>query len=316
MHRRSAWLTGAAMLCLITGCGKKALTPSEGYVQVTGGRIWYRVVGTGKGTPLLILHGGPGVPSLYLESMAGLGSDRPVIFYDQLGAGRSDHVTDTSLFTIERFVEELATLRAALDLEEIHLYGHSWGTILAVESMLTKPEGVRSVILASPALSMPRWQEDARDLLAALPDSIRATIEHNEAAGTVESPEYQAATMQFYAQYLARRQPWSAEVESTFAQMNKTLYGFMNGPSEFTITGTLQNYDATDRLGRIGVPVLFTTGRYDEATPATVQYYHSLIPGSKLAILQSSGHLTMHDEPEEYRRILREFLAEVDQKKR
>lgn len=305
------WL-GVALAVLGTGCAKKGPVPGEGRVQVAGGSVWYRIVGTGKGTPLLLLHGGPGAPSYYLDPLAPLGSDRPVIFYDQLGAGRSDHVSDTSLFTIERFVDELATLRAELGLEEIHLFGHSWGSLLAVEYMLTRPEGVRSLVLASPALSLPRWKQDALDLLATLPDSVRHVIQEHEAAGAFDAPAYQAGTMLFYQRFLARRLPWSAEVESTFANLNHDLYAYMNGPSEFTITGTLQNHDVTDRLGEIRVPVLFTAGRYDEATPATVQYYQSLIPGAELAILQSSAHLTMHDEPEEYRRILREFLAKMD----
>lgn len=109
-------------------CGQSnSLSPGEGFIKVTGGKVWYRIVGSGSNTPLLLLHGGPGVPSFYLKPLQGLAEDRPVIFYDQLGCGRSDKSSDTSLWTVEHFVRELGEVRQALNLDEIHLYGHSWG---------------------------------------------------------------------------------------------------------------------------------------------------------------------------------------------
>jgi proline iminopeptidase len=286
--------------------------PGEGYVDVPGGRIWYRVVGSGPGIPLLLLHGGPGAPSYYLKPLAALADERPVIFYDQLGAGHSDQVSDTTLWKTERFVQEIEALRKALNLTEIHLLGHSWGTILGAEYLFTRPSGVRSVIFASPALSMNRWVQDTDSLRHLLPDSVQAVIDQHEAAGTFEDPAYQEATMLFYQQFLARKQPWSADIDSTFSQMNPSLYGYMNGPSEFTITGTLKEYDATPRLGELALPTLFTTGEFDEATPATVRYYHSLVPGSQLAIIEDSGHLTMHDAPERNVAVVRDFLRQVE----
>jgi proline iminopeptidase len=281
-------------------------------VDVPGGRVWYRVAGSGTATPLLVLHGGPGAPSYYLKPFEALADERPVIFYDQLGAGRSDSITDTTLLTVERFVAELAAVREALDLDEVHILGHSWGTMLATDYLLTRPAGVRSVIMASPAISIPRWLADADTLLLTMPDDIRQAVARHEAAGTFEDPEYQAAVLAFYQRYLARRQPWSADVDSTFAQFNTTVYGYMWGPSEFTATGTLQDYDRTDRLREIAVPTLFTTGRYDEARVPTVEYYRSLVPGAELAILENSAHLTMQDEPAENVRIVREFLRRVE----
>src|SRR5215472_8509562 len=156
------------------GCRRTGLQPGEGYVNVQGGRIWYRIVGSGTHTPLLLLHGGPGAPSYYLNPLAVLADERPVIFYDQLGAGRSDKPTDISLWRVERFVQELSELRRALGLTQVHILGHSWGTMLALDYMMTKPTGVRSLILASPALSMNRWIEDAATLKKTLPESIQA----------------------------------------------------------------------------------------------------------------------------------------------
>src|SRR6184192_3754478 len=105
----------------------------EAYLYVPDGRIWYRKSGTGKGTPVILVHGGPGYSSFYLKPLEALGSDRPVVRYDQLGGGKSDRISDTTLFTIPHFVRELDSLRAALGFGTVHLVGHSWGTILAVE---------------------------------------------------------------------------------------------------------------------------------------------------------------------------------------
>src|SRR5690348_230327 len=126
----------------------------EGYIRVTGGLVWYKVVNPGNGIPLLTLHGGPGSPHDYLEPLEKLANERPIIFYDQLGCGKSERPENESLWQRSRFVEELGEIRKALKLEQVHLFGHSWGTMLAIDYALTKPDGLISLILASPALSI------------------------------------------------------------------------------------------------------------------------------------------------------------------
>jgi len=299
---------------LFISCQSQKLVPGEGYVDVTGGKVWYRVVGDGPGTPLLVLHGGPGVPGYYLKPLAGLGKDRPVVFYDQLGCGHSTAPDDTSLWTIDRFVTAIGQVRAALGLKDVCIYGHSWGSMLAAEYLLTKPEGVEACVMAGPALSIPLWSHDADSLLGTLPDSTQQVIRDNEAAGTTDSPEYQNAVMQFYGMYLARKQPWSANIDSSFAQMNQAMYNYMEGPSEFTITGTLRNYDATPHLHEITIPTLFIVGEYDEALPSSAAYYQSLMPDAQLAIIPNAGHLAMDDDSAKYVQTLAAFLDNVDKR--
>ena len=299
---------------LASSCRGTGLEPREGYVDVTGGRIWYRIIGSGNRTPLLLLHGGPGAPSYYLNPLAKLADERPVIFYDQLGAGRSDRPTQTDLWRIERFVQELAQLRTALGLQEVHILGHSWGTMLAADYMLTKPEGVRSLVLASPALSVSRWLRDAEALKRTLPESVQAQIVKHESAGTFDSPEYQAAVMEYYKRFLCLRDPWPDDVNKTFAEWSQSVYTTMWGPSEFTGTGSLRTYERAEQMHELTLPVLFTAGRYDEATPSTVEYYRSLVPGARLQIFEHSAHFTMQDEPDAYVQAVREFLREVEER--
>ena len=215
MIRKTILSAGLCILAILAlnACQSTSLSPGEGFVEVTGGKVWYKIVGSGTNTPLLVLHGGPGCLSVYLKPLEALAADRPVIFYDQLGCGNSPGPSDTTLWTIEHFVEEIAQVREALDLNEIHLYGHSWGTMLAVDYMLTKPSGVQSLVLAGPALSAPRYIHDADSLLGTLPDSVQEAIRHHEREGTLDSPEYHSALMVFYVRYFARRQPWSDDVK-------------------------------------------------------------------------------------------------------
>jgi proline-specific peptidase len=306
-------IIAASLLALFfLACTDTGLSPQEGYVDVEGGRVWYQIVGSGNATPLLLLHGGPGAPSHYLKPLERVAVDRPVIFYDQLGAGRSDRPTDSSLWRVERFIEELAQVRATLGLDEVHILGHSWGTMLATDYMLTDPAGVKSITFASPALNVERWTKDARELLKALPEDMQTAIDRHESAGTTDAAEYQEAVMEYYKLYLSRSDPWSPDLLAAFAGLNTEIYGHMWGPSEFTATGTLKDYNREAELPQLNLPVLFTTGRYDEATPESVEHFQSLVPGSEIQIFENSAHMTMLDEPDAYADAIRDFLNRVD----
>ncbi|MCK4415182.1 MAG: proline iminopeptidase-family hydrolase [Candidatus Eisenbacteria sp.] len=284
----------------------------EGFIAVDGGRVWYQIIGSGNAVPLLVLHGGPGVPHDYLEPLAGLADERPVVFYDQLGCGKSDRTQDSTLWTVERFVTEVAKVRAALELDRVHILGHSWGGTLAVDYLLTEPEGVESVILAGPYLSNRRWTEDQTRLLAAFPDSLRQVVARNEEAGTTDSEEYQAAVMAFWNRHICRLDPWPEYGLRALAGSGDDVYAFMWGASEFCCTGTLRSYERTDRLGEIAVPTLLTCGRYDETPPETVKWYQSLLPGSEMVVFEQSSHTPHMEEPDAYLKTVRDFINRVE----
>lgn len=294
-----------------SGCQPQSLAPKQGYIDVTGGKVWYKIVGSGSETPLVLLHGGPGVPSYYLNPMAELSKDRPVIFIDQLGCGRSDRITDTTLMTVDSYVKELKEIKDALGLKDFYLYGNSWGSILAVEYYFAHPEGLKALILSGPALDIPRWAKDADTLISTLPDSIQTAIRENEKRGSFDSPQYGQAVDYYYKLYLARKLPWSADIDSAFSQVGENVYLHMDGPSEFTLTGNLRDYDATGNLGKIKIPVLFIGGEFDEARPSTVKYYASLVPDSKVEIIPNAGHLSMQDNPEVHNEVISKFLNEI-----
>lgn len=290
------------------------LATREGLIEVPGGKVWFKVVGDGPGVPLLTLHGGPGFCHNYLLSLEDLADERPVIFYDQLGCGKSDRSDDASLWTVERFVAELQDVVKGLDLDRYHLLGQSWGTMLATDFALTSPAGLRSLILASPPLSCPRWVSDCTAYRNQLPAITQAVLDKHEADGTVDSPEYEAATMVFYQRHLCRMNPWPAPLNESLAGAGLNVYNTMWGPTEFNMRGSvLEHYDRTPDLPALAKwPVLFTCGRFDEATPEATAWYQSLVPGSELAVFEQSSHASHLEEREAYMTVAREFLRKVD----
>ena len=298
---------------LLTACKQKnGLAPAEGFIHLTEGKVWYKIVGSGNKTPLLLLHGGPGVPSYYLNSMAALGDERPVIFLDQLGCGRSDRNIDSSLLNVDSFVRELKEFTDSLHLTEFYVYGQSWGTMLGMDYYLKYPQGIRAIIFSSPCLSAPLWQRDAHSLIKTLPDSIQSVIKINEENKTFDSPDYQNAVRIYYDHFLSINRNPSTDRENSGKNIGIKTYETMWGPSEFTATGNLKNYDRSAELNKIKVPVLFMCGEFDEALPATVKYFAGQVPGAKFEVVKNSAHLTTIDNPEENNRIIMKFLREAD----
>lgn len=286
--------------------------PREGYVTVTGGKIWYRILGEGKGIPIVMLHGGPGGTSKSFYQFASLGDERPVIIFDQLGSGRSGYHTDTTLLTVPNFVEQIDALKTSLGLKEYYLYGHSWGTALALEYYLKHPKGIKALIFNSPYFNTSRWKRDADTLITKLADSIQVAIKNGESSHDYESAAYKNANEVFSKNYGVRKTRLTSDLDTSTSKGNKFIYNYMWGPTEFTATGTLINYDRIQSLQTIKVPTLFITGEYDEARPLTVQYFQSLVPGAKFVMIDGAGHGTMHDNREENIKAIQSFLDQLE----
>lgn len=281
----------------------------EGFIQVEGGKVWYKLIGSGPKTPLVVLHGGPAMAHNYLNSLAGLAKDRPVLLYDQLGCGKSDRANDDSLWTIHHYVEELATLKQALGIHQFILYGHSWGSMLATSYMEQKRDpDVKALILAGPAISVKYWERDAKQMVARLSRKDRHAVAAAEKSGKFDTPAYAEAVKHYYRVHMLRKDKWPDDANASMAAIGMPVYTKMCGPSEFTLLGTLRTFDATGFLKRIAVPTLFVCGQYDEATPRSTAAYSKLVKGSKMVVLPGCSHLANCEKPELYNDVLRRFL--------
>jgi len=253
------------------------------------------------------------MPHDYLEPLEDLATNRPVVFYDQLGCGRSDRPADDSLWTTGRFVEELATVRAALGLERPHLFGNSWGGWLALQYTLDRKPAIASLILSSSPPSVPRWIADCAELRAMLDEPVRDVLDRHEAGGYFSCPEYQWAITQFYRRHLCRQDPWPACLERTFAGLGADVYLTMWGPSEFgPVTGRLRDWDVSGRLAEVQVPTLVTGGRHDEARPAHLAVLAEGIKDAELVMFENSSHMAFIEERERYIQVVEAFLARVE----
>ncbi len=311
--------THVGILSIVSLMACQTEIADEGFVNVEGGRIWYKIVGEGEGLPLLILHGGPGSRSCtMMPGLSLLANERSVIFYDQLGSGRSDRPVDTSLWRIERFVGEIGILRDALDLDSLHILGHSCGSTFLMEYLVTdQPEGVASVIFSSPMLSTKDWVADARILLSQMPGPLQDTIAKYERLESYEEPAYISATDSFYTRFLSRKNwPYQPNIDCEGVRgFNTQVYNHMWGPTEFTANGTLENFDRTGHLEDLAMPVLFVTGEYDEARPETMYKYQDRMKNTEVRVIEDAAHMTMIDQPEKLRDAISDFLKEIERKK-
>ena len=292
----------------------------EDFISFHEYRTWYRIVGDkeDKGKlPLLCLHGGPGMSHDYLEPLEAIAeTGRRVIFYDQLGCGNSDHPHDPTLWKMDLFVEEVRAIRKSLGLEHMHLLGQSWGGFLAQEYMLTKPSGVKSLILANSAASTQRWIDEANLLRAKLPAEVQQTLKTHEEAGTTDDPAYVSATDVYYRRHLCRLNPWPDCLNRTLEKLGKDpeVYNTMWGPSEFHCTGTLQNWNIESQLGGIDIPTLILSGEYDESTPAINEVLHKGIQNSEWVVFEGSSHTPHLEVAQKYLRVLTNFLTRIEAK--
>ena len=288
------------------------MEPSEGYVKVLGFRLFYRTYGKPTKGTVLCLHGGPGATHDYLLSLEDLAQfGYRVVMIDQLGCGKSDRPRGTSLYTIPHNVEEVESVRAALRLGKVHLMGSSYGGALAIATALKYERRLKSLVVTGGLASVPLTVREMRRLIGRLPPKVRATIAKYEAMEDYGNPRYLAAVAEFYRRHVCRLPVWPREVVYSFDHISKPVYYTMNGPNEFTIIGTIKDWDVTDQLPRIRLPTLVTVGRYDEVTPRVAREIHDGIRGSRLVQFEKSAHLAMWEERAHYIEVVRDFLDGV-----
>ncbi|KAF7356098.1 Proline-specific peptidase [Mycena venus] len=298
------------------------LEPSTGKLDfIVGSETFetaYKVFGDLKSAtrPLLVLHGGPGIPHQYLLSFAQLSAQGiPVIFYDQVGCGLSTHLPKKpkEFWTVEFFMKELDNVLAHFKIhDDFDLVGHSWGGMLAASYVISRnPRGLKRLILADAPASMELWSVGTNTLLQGFPEQFREMLKKHELAGTTDSKEYQAGIQQFNEKHLCRVQPWPQDLLSAFEALeaDATVYSTMIGPSEFNITGTMREWSVVDNIHKISVPTFLLNGRYDDAQDVGVVPFFERIPKVKWVQFAESSHMPFFEEPERFLQVVGDFLV-------
>jgi proline iminopeptidase len=298
------------------GAAGKVKTAGIRLIPIDGGKykVWTKKVGAGK-IKVLTLHGGPGFGHEYFECFEDFLPQHGVEFYyyDQLGSSYSDQPDDASLWTIDRFREEVEQVRQALGLENFYLFGHSWGGMLGIEYALKYQKHLKGLVISSMTASIPSYMAYAAKLRAALPKETIAVFDKYEAKGDYDNPEYQRVMMeQMYARHICRLDPWPDPVERAFKHMNPKVYNTMQGPNEFVITGNFKDWDRWADLPKITVPTFLPVGRFDEMNPEDIAREGRLIPRSRVLVCEKGSHLSLWDDQEAYFAGLLKFFDDVE----
>ncbi|KAK0493259.1 Alpha/Beta hydrolase protein [Armillaria luteobubalina] len=258
----------------------------EFIINGTTYQTWYMVIGnlkTSSKTPLVTLHGGPGMSHHYMllhktiYEEAGI----PVVLYDQIGNGASSHVKDVpkDFWKPELFMDELDNLLAHLGIsDKFDLLGHSWGGMLAGHYAAARtPNGLNRLIIANAPASADLFEQSTNTLLDQFPGDLAKILRKHEADGTTGSPEYQEAMMKW-------------------------------GSSDFNMTGTMKGWSVIDIVHKIKAPTLLLSAPLDEVQPIVCMPWFFGIPKIKWVEFQHSTHLAQFEEPERYFEVVLGFL--------
>ena len=282
-------------------------------------RVWTKRCNSSPSKRLLLLHGGPGMTHEYFESFDTYFADGDIeyIYYDQLGSHNSDNPADRKFWTIERFVDEVDQVRKALGLDasNFFLLGHSWGGVLAMEYALAHPEALKGLVISNMMADCVDYQRYADDVLGPQMESgVLARIKELEAAGQYESEEYEALLMPHHYEKHVLRRPmdqWPACVINALEHANKDLYVYMQGPSEFGISGVLATWDRSEDLQKIAVPTLVIGAEYDTMDPLYMKWMSQQIPRGSFLYCPEGSHMAMWDDAEVYHNGIRSFINKV-----
>ncbi len=288
--------------------------------------VWTKRVGNNPTKKVLLLHGGPGATHEYFECFDTYFPQEGVeyYYYDQLGSAYSDNPNDSSLWTIERYVEEVETVRKALGLDSNNFYllGHSWGGILAMEYALKYQQNLKGLIISNMMASIPAYVKYANEVLGPqLPKEVLSQLRAFEAKGQYTDPTYlKLINDYYYPEHVLRMPPttWPDPVLRAFAKLNYPLYLKMQGPSEFGVVGdaVLKNWDRTADLAKIKVPTLSIGGAFDTMDPKAMEMLSKQVQNGSYLLCPKGSHMSMYDDQQTYFKGLIDFINKVDKEKK
>ena len=283
-------------------------------------KVWTKRFGNNPRIKVLLLHGGPSGTHEYFEGFESFFPKEGFEFYeyDQLGSYYSDAPKDSSLWTAERFVEEVEQVRKAVgaDASNFYVLGHSWGGILAMEYALKYGQHLKGLIISNMVASIPDYNQYANNVLAkGMDSSVVAEIRDMERRGDYKNPRYQELLMpHFYAKHVCRLPEWPEPVVRSFKHLNAEIYTMMQGPSEFGASGRLVAWDRKADLKNITVPTLMIGAEYDTMDPKAMEAQSKLVKNGSYLHCPNGSHMAMWDDQQVYMQGLIKWIKEVDSK--
>lgn len=284
--------------------------------------VWTKRVGNNPKMKVLLLHGGPGATHELYSCFDGYLPVEGIeyIYYDQLGSYYSDKPSDTSLWRTDRFVEEVEQVRMALNLdkENFYLLGQSWGGILAMEYAFKYQDNLKGLIISNMMASIPEYNAYAQEVLGPqMEPAIFEEIKEIEANEDFTNPRYNELLFEHhYTEHILRMplNEWPEAINRAFTHLNPEVYIYMQGYSEFGITGdaTLKNWDVKDRLKNIKVPTLVIGATHDSMDPKHMEWMAEEVQNGRFLLCPNGSHLSQYDDQKTYFNGLIKFVKDVD----
>ncbi|MDI1431434.1 alpha/beta fold hydrolase [Polyangium sorediatum] len=287
--------------------------------DVGGHHLWVEQAGAGETVVLLSGLGPAGSHVIFHPHFDALAADHRVVYVDLHGRGRSDVPADLRAITFESDVADVAALLRSLDVGPVHLYGFSYGGLLAQALSLDHPALVRTLVLANSLHSPEMWQQNHaninRELANQCPD-VWARIEAMRAEGIASTDPRMQREFAVAAPLVRFFNPESARRLATEpGARNAELYPLFCGDDvDFIIGGEVARIpDFRPRLKDVSVPMLVLAGRFDRALyPALQRQFLTFAPSAEFRVLERSGSFAHVEEPDEVLRILRAFWARAE----
>ena len=282
-------------------------------------KVWTKRFGNNPKIKILLLHGGPAMTHEYMECFETFFQREGFEFYeyDQLGSYYSDQPTDTTLWTNERFVEEVEQVRQAIgaDASNFYILGNSWGGILGMEYALKYQKNLKGLLVSNMVASAPEYGKYAEEVLAKQMDpKVLAEIRAIEAKKDFANPRYMELLIpNFYHEHICRLKEWPDGLNRSLKHGNNSIYVQMQGPSEFGIAGSLAKWDIKNRLKEIAVPTLMIGGKYDTMDPKAMEEQSKMVQKGSYLYCPNGSHLSMWDDQKVYMKGVIEFIHQVDQ---
>ena len=264
------------------------------------------------GTPLIILHGGPGgCVERYepLEKLADFGI--PLIFYDQLGCGYSKVPKNHKIsWNFGIFLDEFVNLIRYFNLKKYNVLGHSWGGMLVLEYVCNfEHKNLEKLILFSTLPSTQIWNDEHLKMLDEFSCEEREALLNENDGKPFDKEIYKKAIRKFYKEHVGKRSkdiyPFKTK---RFPKTNKEIYEKMWGKSELFGTGTLLNWNVENKLHTVDVPTLILSGAFDESTPRMNELMNKEIKNSKWVLLKKSHHIGYAEEPDLVIETIKNFI--------
>lgn len=286
-------------------------------------QVWTKRVGNNPSMKVLLLHGGPGATHEYFECFDSYlpNAEIEYYYYDQLESAYSDKPSDSSLWNVDRFVEEVEQVRKALGLDNSNFYllGHSWGGILGIEYALKYQDNLKGLIISNMVSSIPDYIKYADNVLGPqLDPDVLAEIRALEASADYSNPRYsELIYTHYYPEHVLRLplERWPDPVNRAFAKINGDMYVTMQGPSEFGVVGDakLKAWDRSADLAKINTPTLTIGGAYDTMDPKQMEWMAQEFQNGRYLHCPNGSHFSMYDDQKTYFEGLIQFVKDVDE---